>query len=197
MRGGEEKRSKYLPFSRVFFYSRFMLNKDLAANLAVEAIKTAVVLATLLFISRFIEALPFSGMPVLNKSITAAELLAAFVAAAAIAVFIKAGRNARVTVDELAYWLPGAGTLLNYLTGLAAILFAYSAFQAVVFPFIIDFEWAYQSLFLAATLFLLAKIALHIYGASESVRRFLVSVFHPYKEARPGQGPAGDIKNKD
>jgi hypothetical protein len=155
------------------------------------------VLATLLFISRFIEALPFSGMPVLNKFITAAELLAALIAAAAIVVFIKAGRNAKTTVDELAYWLPGAGTLLNYFTGLAAVLFAYSAFQAVVFPFIIDFEWVYQSLFLAVTLFLLAKIALHVYGASENVSRFLVSVFHPYKEARPKPGHAEDIKNND
>jgi len=174
-----------------------MSKKDLAANLAVETLKTAIVLATLLFISRFIEALPFSGMPVLNSAVTAAELLSAFVAAAAIVVFIKAGLNARVTVDELAYWLPGAGTLLNYLTGLAAVLFAYSAFQAVVFPFIRDFEWVYQSLFLAATLFLLAKIALHVYGASESVSRFLISVFHPYKEAQPQPGPAGDIKNND
>ena len=174
-----------------------MSKKDLAANLAVEALKTAIVLATLLFISRFIEALPFSGMPVLNSAVTAAELLAAFVAAAAIVVFIKAGLNAKLTVDELAYWLPGAGTLLNYLTGLAAVLFAYSAFQAVIFPFIRDFEWAYQSVFLAVTLFLLAKIALHVYGASESVSRFLISVFHPYKEVQAKPGHPEDIKSND
>lgn len=174
-----------------------MPNKDLAAKLAVEALKMLIVLATLLFISRFIEALPFAGMPVLNSSITAAELLAAFVSAAAIVVFIKAGLNARVTVDALAYWLPGAGTLLNYLTGLAAILFAYAAFQSVVFPFIRDLEWAYQSLFLAATLFLLARIAMHVYGASESVSRFLISIFHPYKEAQSKPVHAEDIKNND
>ena len=174
-----------------------MSKNDLVTNLAVETLKTVIVLATLLFISRFIEALPFSGMPVLNRAITAAELLAAFVSAAAIVVFIKAGRNARGTVDALAYWLPGAGTLLNYLTGLAAVLFAYAAFQAVVFPFIRELEWAYQSLFLAATLFLLFKTALHIYGASESVSRFLVSVFHPYKETPPRPGRAEDIKNND
>lgn len=174
-----------------------MSNKDLATNLAVEALKTAIVLATLLAISRFIESLPFSGIPVFGNLITAAELLTAFVSAAAIAVFVKAGRNARATVDELARWMPGAGTLLNYFMGLAAILFAYAAFQAVTFPFIRDFEWVYQSLFLAVTLFLLAKIALHIYGASESVSRFLVSAVQPYKEPAPKPGRDEDVKNND
>ena len=169
-----------------------MANKDLATNLAVEVLKTAIVLFTLLFISRFIEALPFSGMPVFNRFITAAELLAALVSAAAIVVFLKAGFNVKSTVDALAYWLPGAGTLLNYFTGLAAVLFAYAAFQPVVFPLISDLEWVYQSLFLAVTLFLLAKIGLHVYGASESVSRFIISVFHPYKDApsRPDK-PSG------
>ena len=187
--------------SSAFSYSRItvieytrgvMIKKDLVTNLSVEALKTTIMLLTLLFISRFIEILPFAELPVLNKLITAAELLAAFVSAAAITVFIKAGLNAKAAVDELLHWLPGAGTLLNYLTGIAALLFAYSAFQPVVFPFIREFEWVYQSLFLAFTLFLLAKVALHVYGASESVSRFLISVFHPYKEVQPGPG----TKNK-
>ena len=163
-----------------------MIKKDLVINLSVEALKTAIVLFTLLFISRFIEVLPFSGLPVFNNIITAAELLTAFVSAAAIAVFIKAGLNAKPAVDELLHWLPGAGTLLNYLTGIAALLFAYSAFQPVIFPFIMEFEWVYQSAFLAVTLFLLAKAALHIYGASESASRFLISVFRPYTEVISG-----------
>ncbi len=162
-----------------------MVRKELVIGLSVEALKTAIVLFTLLLISKFIDILPFAGLPVFNKVITAAELLAAFVSAAAIAVFIKAGLNAKAPADELLHWLPGAGTLLNYLTGIIALLFAYSAFQAVVFPFIEDFEWVYQSLFLAVTLFLLAKVALHVYGASESVSRFLISALHPYKEIHP------------
>jgi hypothetical protein len=159
-----------------------MPNRNLTEKLAVEALKTAIVLLTLFVISGIIAGLPFAGLPVFNGSITAAGLLAAFVSAAVIAVLIKAGANAKSTVDELLPWLPGAGTLLNYLTELAALMFAYSAFQPVVFPFIRDFEWCYQSLFLAVTLFLLARAALHIYGASESVSRFLISVLHPYKE---------------
>ncbi|MEI7481752.1 MAG: hypothetical protein WCK75_05320 [Elusimicrobiota bacterium] len=168
-----------------------MVKKDLVINLSVEALKTAIVLLTLLFISRFIESLPFSGLPVFNSLITAADVLAAFISAAAITVFIKAGLNAKVVVDELLHWLPGAGTLLNYLTGIIALLFAYSAFQTVVFPFIKELEWAYQALFLAGTLFLLAKVGIHIYGASESVSRFLISIFHPH-EVKAGPG----IENK-
>ena len=161
-----------------------MSKTDLITSLSVEALKTAIVLFTLLLISRFIEVLPFAGLPVFNKAISAVELLTAFVSAAAIMVFIKAGLNAAASVDELLRWLPGAGTLLNYLTGIIALLFAYSAFQPVVFPFISEFEWVYQSLFLAGTLFLLAKAALLIYGASESVSRFLISILHPYKEVQ-------------
>ena len=160
------------------------MKKDLVISLSVEALKTAIVLVTLLVIGKFIEVLPFSGLPVFNELITAAELLAAFVSAAAIVVFIKAGLNAKAAVDELLYWLPGGGTLLNYLTGIAALLFAYSAFQPVVFPFISESEWVYQAFFLGATLFLLAKAALHVYGASESVSRFLLSIFYACKETR-------------
>ncbi len=169
-----------------------MIKKDLVVDLSVEALKTAIVLLTLLVISRFIESLPFAGLPVLNSVITAADVLAAFISAAAITVFIKAGLNAKSIVDELLHWLPGAGTLLNYLTGIIALLFAYSAFQTVVFPFMRELEWVYQALFLAVTLFLLAKVAIHIYGASESVSRFLISVFHPHKEIKSGPG----IENK-
>jgi len=168
-----------------------MVKKDLVINLSVEALKTAIVLLTLLIISRFIESLPFSGLPVFNSLITAADVLTAFISAAAITVFIKAGLNAKSVVDELLHWLPGAGTLLNYLTGIIALLFAYSAFQTVVFPFIRELEWAYQALFLAGTLFLLAKVGIHIYGASESVSRFLISIFHQY-EVKAGPG----IENK-
>jgi mannose/fructose/N-acetylgalactosamine-specific phosphotransferase system component IIC len=159
-----------------------MSNKDLAAKLAVEGVKTAIMLFVLLLIGRFIETLPFAGLPVFHGLISAADMLSACVSAAAIAVFIKAGLNAKTTVDELAVWLPGAGTLLIYLTRLVSVLFAYSAFQAVALSFIGDLEWAYQSVFLACTLFLLAKSALLIYGASESMSRCLLSVFNQYRE---------------
>jgi hypothetical protein len=166
--------------------------KELVTNLSIEALRTAIVLFTLLAISSFIETLPFAGLPVFNTLITAAEFLAAFASAAAIAVFIKAGLNAKTVVDELLYWLPGAGTLLNYLTAIAALLFAYSAFQPVVFPFIREFEWGYQLFFLALTLFMLAKAALYVYGASESVSRFLISIFQPGGKDQSGPG----IENK-
>jgi hypothetical protein len=162
-----------------------MLNKDLATKLAVEVLKTAIVLFALLIMSRFIEALPFAGLPVLDQRLSAADLLAACVSAAAIAVFLKAGLNAKTTVDELLKWLPGAGMLLTYLMRLAAVLFAYAAFQAVTQPFIGNFEWIYQSVFLAFTLFLLAKAAMHIYGASESVSRAILTALNPYKEGPP------------
>ncbi|MBU2573775.1 MAG: hypothetical protein KKH28_06860 [Elusimicrobia bacterium] len=162
-----------------------MLNKSLLTAVSIEALKTAIILFALLLISRFIEILPFSGLPVFNRHITAADLLVAVVSLAAIIVFIKAGFNARPAVDELFHWLPGAGTLLNYITGIIAILFAYPAFQPVIFPFIKDFEWVYQSLFLGVTLFLLAKAGLCVYHAGEALSRAIISALQPYKEVQP------------
>jgi hypothetical protein len=167
-----------------------MSNKELAGKLAVEVLKTAIMLLALLVINRFVEALPFAGLPVLNQRLAAADLLAACVSAAAIAVFLKAGMNAKISVDELLKWLPGAGTLLTDLMRLAAVLFAYFAFQTVTQPVIGGFEWAYQSVFLAFTLFLLAKAALRVYGASESVSRAILAVLNPYKDTPPEKNEA-------
>jgi hypothetical protein len=167
--------------------AELMLNKELAGKLAVEVIKTAIMLFALLIMSRFIEALPFAGLPVLDQRLTAADLLAACAAAAAIVVFLKAGSSAKVTVDELLKWLPGAGTLLTDIVRLAAVLFAYSAFQGVTQPFIGSFELAYQSVFLALTLFLLAKAAMHVYGASESMSRAILAALNPYKDGTAGK----------
>lgn len=158
-----------------------MPDKDLAMKLAVEALRTAIVLAVLLVMVRFIEILPFSGLPVLDPRISASDLLAACASAAGIWIFLKAGANAGPVVDALAPWLPGAGTLLLHVMRLSAVLFAYSAFQGLTRPFIGDLEWLYQSVFLAPTLFFLAKAVMHIYAASESVSRAVLSALDPYK----------------
>jgi len=173
-----------------------MINKNLATAVLIEALKTAIILFTLLLISRFIEILPFSDLPAFNNHITAADLLVAVVSLTAIIVFIKAGVNAKTSVDELFRWLPGAGTFLNYIIGIIAVLFAYSAFQPVIFPFIKDFEWIYQSLFLAVTLFLLAKAGLYVYNTGEELSRAIISALHPYKEVQPRSEGTGKAAQK-
>jgi len=50
-----------------------------------------------------------------------------------------------------------------------------------IFPFIPDFEWVYQMVFLGFTLFFLARTGLLIYHASEEISRFLLGVIHTYK----------------
>ena len=155
----------------------------------IETLKTIIILVTLLLINRFIELQKFAELPVFNGFITATDLLVAIVSLAAIIVFTKAGFNMKAAVDELVTWMPGAGTLLNYLTSIAALLFAYQAFQPVVFPFIKDFEWIYKSLFLAVTLFLLAKVGLYVYNTSESLSRAIIAALNPYKENQPKPKP--------
>ena len=162
-----------------------MTNRPLATAVLIEAVKTVIILVTLILIGRFIELLPFSGLPVFNKYITAADMLVAAVSLAAMVVFIKAGFNAKPSIDELFRVLPRAGTLLNYFIGIIALLFGYNAFQPVIFPFIKDLEWVYQSLFLAVTLFLVAKAGIHVYDTSEVLSRAIVSALNPYKEVQP------------
>lgn len=173
-----------------------MINKNLATAVLIEAVKTVIILMTLLLMTRFIETLPFSGLPVFNKVITAADVLAAVLSLAAMIVFVKASFNAKPSVDELFRALPEAGTLVNYLAGIIALLFAYQAFQPVTFPFIRDLEWVYQSLFLAVMLFLLAKVGIYIYNTSEALSRAIVAALNPYKEVQPKQAAAGKAENK-
>lgn len=179
--------------SRFFYSLSDMINKNLATAVLIETLKTVIILVTLLLMSRFIELLPFSGLPVFNGYITAADVLVAVVSLSAIIVFIKAGFNVKAPVDELVRWMPGAGTLLNYLVSIAALLFAYQAFQPVVFPFIKDFEWIYKSLFLAVTLFLLVKAGIYIYNTSETLSRAIVTALNPYKENQGKEAPPKEV----
>lgn len=173
-----------------------MINKNLATAVLIEAVKTVIILMTLLLMTRFIEMLPFSGLPVFNRVITAADVLAAVLSLAAIIVFVKASFNAKPSIDELLRVLPNAGTLVNYLAGIVALLFAYQAFQPVTFPFIRDLEWIYQSLFLGVTLFLLAKVGIYVYNTSEALSRAIVAALNPYKEPQPKQAGPAKAENK-
>lgn len=173
-----------------------MTDKDLWTRLAVEALRTAITLFVLLLINQFIEALPFAGLPVFDGSVSAADLLSAVIAAVAIAVFLRSALNSRAALNELLDWLPGAGVLTGYGAGVAAALFAYTAFRSVAVPFIGEFDWVYQAFFLALTLFLLSRIALHVYGASESISRFLIKLLSPYGGQGRNPGLADDKEKK-
>ena len=164
-----------------------MAKKELFWTLLIKAVKTLVVLFTLFAIGYFVEVLPFAQpLPFLSIKLPVSVFLNAIVSLLAIIVFVKFGSESAATVDGLLDFVPKAGELACNVVRILALLFAYYAFQAAIFPFIADFEWIYQSVFLGLTLFFLVRVGLQVYYASEEISKFLVGILRPYKGAAPG-----------
>lgn len=165
-----------------------MGKKELLRNLLAKAVKTLVVLFTLFAMGWFVEQLPFAqALPFFSQKLPVSVFLNAVVSLLAAIVFVNIGREASREVDGLLDFLPKAGELFCNIVKLFALLFAYYAFQPAVFPFVGEFGWVYQSVFLGFTLFFLARAGLQVYGCSEQISRFLLGLLSPYKAGPPAQ----------
>ena len=165
-----------------------MSKKELFKALLVKTIKMLVVLAALFIISWFIGILPFARLlPFFTEKLPVPVFLNAVISLLALTAFVGFGSETKTLLDGLLERLGGAGELFSHMVKILALLFAYYAFQEAVFPFIGDFEWIYQSLFLAVTVFFLAKAGLQVYHASEEISKFLLSLFEPYKKDASGK----------
>ena len=160
-----------------------MSKKELFKALLVKAVKVLVILFALYLISWFIGILPFAkALPFFTDKLPVPVFLNTVVSLLALMVFVGFGSESKALLDGLLERLRGAGELFSNIVRIIALLFAYYAFQEAVFPFIGNFEWVYQSLFLAVTVFFLVKAGLQVYQASEEISRFLLSLFDPYKK---------------
>jgi len=160
-----------------------MSKEELLKALLIKVVKVLVVLLALFLISAFINFLPFAGaLPFLSEKLPVSVFLNAVVSLFALLAFAGFGSEVKTLLDRLLDRPAGTGELFLNIVRTLALLFAYYAFQEAVFPFIGDFEWVYQSLFLAVTMFFLAKIGLQVYGASEEISKFLLSLLDPYKK---------------
>lgn len=165
-----------------------MAKKELLWNLLIKAVKTLVALFTLVAIGTFVEYLPYArALPFLSQKLPVGVFLNAVVSLLGLVVFVKFGAEASPAADGILEFVPGAGKLFRSIVKILALLFAYYAFQDAVFPFIADYEWAYQTVFLGFTLFFLVRAGLQIYESSEEISKFLVSGLRP---DQPGAGPA-------
>lgn len=165
-----------------------MGKKELFWTLAVKTVKTLVVLFTLFAIGYFVDALPFArSLPFISFRLPVSVFLNAVVSLLAIIVFVKFGSEASPSVDGLLDFVPKAGELTCNALRVFSLLFAYYAFQDAVFPFIADFEWLYQAVFLGFTLFFLVRIGLQVYYASEEIGKFLVGALRPYRSQPPAE----------
>lgn len=163
-----------------------MGKKELFWTLLIKAVKTLVVLFTLFAIGFFVDSLPFARpLPFISGRLPVSVFLNAVVSLLAIIVFVKFGSESAPSVDGLVEFVPKAGELACNVVRIFALLFAYYAFQDAVFPFISEYEWIYQSLFLGFTLFFLVRVGLQVYSVSEDISKFLVGILRPYKGAAP------------
>ena len=175
-----------------------MAKKEQLLALMLKAVKTLVVLFTLFSIGWFVERLPFAqALPFLSQKLPVAVFLNSVVSLLAVVVFVAFGAETASLMDLLLDFIPKAGALTGNLVKILAVLFAYGAFQQAIFPFIPDYEWAYQSIFLGFILFFLARTGLLMYAASESISRFLVGFLNPYKQAVPPQAGAKEEQSKN
>ena len=165
-----------------------MKKKELFWELAVKAVKTLVALFALFAAGYFLESLPYSAeLPFLSRKLPIGVFLNAVISLTAVALFVRFGVEASPAADGIFDFMPGAGKLARSLVKIAALVFSYYAFQDAVFPFIADYEWIYQSLFLGFTLFFVVRSVLQIYYSSEEISRFLISVLR--------QAPAQEKKD--
>lgn len=159
-----------------------MEKKELFRTLLVKAVKTLVVLFTLFAMGWFVGQLPYAeALPFLSEKLPVAAFINAVVSLLAVVVFVKFGAEAGPAVAGLLEFVPKAGDIFGNLVKILALLFSYHAFQEAVLPFIETYEWVYQSFFLGFTLFFLVRAGLLVYGASEELSRYLLSVIHPQK----------------
>ncbi|OGS04357.1 MAG: hypothetical protein A3J70_14315 [Elusimicrobia bacterium RIFCSPHIGHO2_02_FULL_61_10] len=172
-----------------------MAKKELLWNLLIKAVKTLVALFTLVAIGTFVEYLPYAkALPFLSQKLPVGVFLNAVVSLLGLVVFVKFGAEASPAADGILEFVPGAGKLFRSIVKILALLFAYYAFQDAVFPFIADYEWAYQTVFLGFTLFFLVRAGLQIYESSEEISKFLVSGLRPDKPSVHPENKALDTK---
>lgn len=172
-----------------------MGKKELFWSLLIKSVKTLVALFTLFAIGFFVESLPYAkSLPFLSLKLPVGVFLNAVVSLLAVIIFVKFGVEASPAVDGILDFMPGAGKLGRSVIKIMSLLFAYYAFQDAIFPFIEEYEWAYQSIFLGFTLFFLVRAGLQIYHCSEEISKFLVGALRPYNSTPESEKKTVDAK---
>jgi len=170
-----------------------MGKKELFWELVTKAVKTLVALFTLFAIGYFVERLPFAqSLPFISVKLPVSVFLNAVISLLAVVIFIRFGVEASPCADGLMDFMPGAGKFARSVVKILALLFSYFAFKPAVAPFMEDYEWAYEALFLGFTLFYLVRAGLHLYAASENISKFLVEALRqPVPAPKPAVKPPG------
>lgn len=165
-----------------------MAKKELFWELAVKAVKTLVALFALFAAGYFVETLPYARtLPFMSPKLPVGVFLNAVISLLAVALFVKFGAEASPAADGIFDFMPGAGKLARSIVKIMALVFSYYAFQEAIFPFIYDFEWVYQSLFLGFTLFFVVRAVLQVYYSSEEISRFLIDTLRSARDLAPAK----------
>ncbi|KAF0125114.1 MAG: hypothetical protein FD189_1873 [Elusimicrobia bacterium] len=154
------------------------------------AFKAGITAVVVLGMGVFVGGLPFAReLSAFGGKISAPEFINSALSLAVIAALAEFALAASPLFDRLLPLLPRAGRVASLLTALLCLIYAYHALQPSVYPFIPEFEWAYQAGFLGATLFVLARTGLLLHAAGGGLGAAAVGLLR--KAAGAGDRPAG------
>lgn len=163
--------------------------KDWEALLAL-AFKTGITAVVVLGMGVFVGGLPFaSELSAFGGRISAPDFVNSVLSLAVMAALAEFALSAAPLFDRLLPVLPGAGRAAALLTAQLSLVYAYHSLQPSVYPFIPGLEWAYQTAFLGATLFVLARIGLLLHAAGGELGAACVGLLK--KAAGAGGSPRG------
>lgn len=155
---------------------------DHIRNYISEFVRLFILVLVLYFLNNFISWLPFISAITTFRDISLSAIISLIISLVALFMIIEFSLRTKELVDNILGLIPKAGKLYSFIIYLCLCLFVYSSFYNIVFAFTgEDWIWAYQSVFIAITLFIAAKIALIVYeNSAQMSKNFvdLISKFH-------------------
>lgn len=160
------------------------------------AFKAGITAVVVLGMGVFIGGLPFAReLSAFGGRIAAPDFINSVLSLAVIAALAEFALAASPLFDRLLPVLPRAGRVASLLTAQLCLLYAYHALQPSVYPFMPELEWAYQSVFLGATLFVLARAGLLVHAAGGGLGEAAVALLKKAAGAGP-RAPGLDESEK-
>jgi len=151
-------------------------------NYISEFIRLFILVFVLYILNNFISWLPFISSITTFRDISLSSVISIIISLVALFMIIEFSLRTRSLVDNILGLIPKAGKLYSLTIYLLLCLFIYNSFYNIVFAFSgEDWIWAYQSIFIAITLFIAAKIVLIVYENSAQISKNfvdLISKFH-------------------
>jgi len=161
------------------------LNSEKLKIYIIEVIRIAIILIVIYILNSFVSSLPFvSSLNIFNEKIYLYEFISFIMMLLACFMIYEFSLRTRNIVDEMVVLIPGFGNIHSYSIYLIVIIIAYfSAYSIFLKFFGEDWLWSYNLIFLAFSLFYVAKIFIIFYKKSHTVSSNIVELMG-YKDKK-------------